>query len=84
MITKVGDSGELGDTPRLFKRRNLLLFSSFSSRLFAMNGSSGWLGGQGCLPAAIMALDDVNNNEDLLPGYYLNLTWSNSQVSVWF
>ena len=50
--------------------------------LFAMNGTtgSGWLGGQGCLPAAMMALEDVNNNEDLLAGYYLNITWNNSQV----
>ena len=48
--------------------------------LFPMNGTTGWIGGQGCLPAAMMALEDVNNNEDLLPGYYLNLTWKNSQV----
>lgn len=44
-----------------------------------MNGTTGWIGGQGCLPAAMMALEDVNNNEDLLKGYYLNLTWNNSQ-----
>lgn len=50
--------------------------------LFPMNGTTGWLGGQGCLPAAMMALEDVNNNEDLLAGYYLNITWNNSQVSL--
>ena len=52
--------------------------------LFPMNGNegnTGWLGGQGCLPAAMMALEDVNNNEELLSGYYLNITWNNSQVS---
>ena len=48
--------------------------------LFPMNGTTGWLGGQGCLPAAMMALEDVNNNENLLSGYYLNITWNNSQV----
>lgn len=48
--------------------------------LFPMNGLTGWLGGQGCLPAAMMALEDVNNNENLLSGYYLNITWNNSQV----
>ncbi|KPM06518.1 gamma-aminobutyric acid type B receptor subunit 1-like protein, partial [Sarcoptes scabiei] len=47
--------------------------------LFPMNGTTGWLGGQGCLPAAMMALEDVNNNENLLAGYYLNITWNNSQ-----
>lgn len=52
--------------------------------LFPMNGTFGWLGGQGCLPAAMMALEDVNNNEELLSGYYLNITWNNSQVSEWF
>lgn len=46
--------------------------------LFPMNGT-GWLGGQGCLPAVMMALNDVNSNEDLLRGYYLNMTWNNSQ-----
>lgn len=48
--------------------------------LFPMNGTSGWIGGQGCLPAAMMALEDVNNYEELLTGYYLNITWKNSQV----
>ena len=47
--------------------------------LFPMNGTTGWIGGQGCLPAAMMALEDVNNNDLLLSGYYLNLTWNNSQ-----
>lgn len=52
--------------------------------LFPMNGTTGWLGGQGCLPAAMMALEDVNNDKELLPGYYLNITWNNSQVGSKF
>lgn len=47
---------------------------------FPMAG--GWAGGLGCLPAALMAFDDVNNRADLLPGYYLNLHWNDSEVGV--
>ena len=43
-------------------------------------GHGGWLGGQGCLPAALMALEDVNNRSDLLSGYKLRLHWRDSQV----
>jgi hypothetical protein len=50
--------------------------------LFPMNGSTGWLGGQGCLPAALMALDDVNRDPNILVGYELDLKWNNSQVCV--
>ncbi|KAI6226477.1 Gamma-aminobutyric acid type B receptor subunit 1 [Aphelenchoides fujianensis] len=35
-------------------------------------GSGGWAGGQACLPAVQMALDDINNNPDVLPGYHLH------------
>lgn len=48
--------------------------------LFPISGSGGWLGGQGCLPAARMALNDVNSKPDLLPGYQLVLHWNDSQV----
>ena len=48
--------------------------------LFPMNGTTGWVGGQGCLPAAMMALQDVNNDRTILDGYYLDLKWNNSQV----
>ncbi|RWS04643.1 gamma-aminobutyric acid type B receptor subunit 1-like protein, partial [Dinothrombium tinctorium] len=44
--------------------------------LFPMAGSgysSGWLGGQGCLPAVKMGLEDVNSFPNLLPGYRLVL-----------
>jgi hypothetical protein len=47
----------------------------------------GWPGGQACLPSAIMALNQVNLNESILPEYRLNLNWFNSEVSIhlfWF
>lgn len=49
--------------------------------LFPVSGTGGWQGGQGCLPAARMALNDVNAKEDLLVGYRLVLHWNDSQVS---
>jgi len=36
---------------------------------------------QACEPAARLALKDVNDKEDLLPGYHLNLHWNDSGVS---
>lgn len=44
-----------------------------------MSGS--WAGGQGCLPAVEMALEDVNMREDILPNYRLNMDYNDSQVS---
>ncbi|CAG2173012.1 unnamed protein product, partial [Oppiella nova] len=44
-----------------------------------MNGTTGWVGGQGCLPAAQMALQDVNRDPNLLIGYELDLKWNNSE-----
>lgn len=49
--------------------------------LFPMTGTGGWIGGSGCLPAALMALDDVNERKDLLPGYKLQLTFKDSQCN---
>lgn len=49
--------------------------------LFPISGTGGWQGGQGCLPAARMALNDVNDEPYLLPGYRLVLHWNDSQVS---
>lgn len=49
--------------------------------LFPMTGTGGWIGGSGCLPAALMALDDVNAREDLLPGYKLEMTYKDSQCN---
>lgn len=49
--------------------------------LFPMSGTGGWIGGSGCLPAALMALDDVNARADLLAGYKLELTYKDSQCN---
>lgn len=49
--------------------------------LFPMTGTGGWIGGSGCLPAALMALDDVNARQDLLPGYKLEMTHKDSQCN---
>ncbi|CAG0886915.1 unnamed protein product [Darwinula stevensoni] len=34
---------------------------------------------QACQPAAMLALEDINKQEDLLPGYEVKLTWNDSQ-----
>ena len=47
--------------------------------IFPMSGS--WAGGQGCLPAVEMALEDVNSREDILPEYRLHMDYNDSQVS---
>ena len=44
------------------------------------NSGGTWDGGKGCLPAAQMALEDVNNRTDILPGYELKMIWNDSQV----
>ncbi|VDO62299.1 unnamed protein product [Heligmosomoides polygyrus] len=45
-------------------------------------GSGGWAGGQACLPAVQMALEDVNNRQDVLPGYVLHMNTSNSKCQA--
>lgn len=45
--------------------------------IFPMSGS--WAGGQGCLPAVEMALEDVNAREDILPEYRLHMDYNDSQ-----
>lgn len=50
--------------------------------IFPMQGSAGWIGGPGCLPAALMALADVNERPDILPGYHLNVNWNDSEVRL--
>src|SRR3569623_595455 len=45
-------------------------------------GAGGWAGGQACLPAVKMALEDINRQQQILPGYVLKLHWYNSKVSV--
>ena len=46
--------------------------------IFPMSGS--WAGGQGCLPAVQMALEDVNSRDDILSEYHLNMDFDDSQV----
>jgi len=48
--------------------------------IFPMTG--GWAGGKGCRPAVDMALEDVNANENILPGYRLEMFANDSMVSV--
>lgn len=49
--------------------------------IFPIAGKGGWQGGQACLPAAELALDDVNSKSDLLPGFKLTLYSNDSEVS---
>ncbi|KAM3726570.1 Gamma-aminobutyric acid type B receptor subunit [Dirofilaria immitis] len=42
-------------------------------------GSGGWAGGEACLPAVQIALQDVNANSNILPGYILRLHYHNSK-----
>jgi hypothetical protein len=48
--------------------------------IFPMIG--GWPGGQSCLPSAIIALNEINLNPTILPGYRLSLNWFNSEVGT--
>lgn len=48
--------------------------------IFPIGGEGGWQGGQACKPAANLALEDVNNRKDLLPGFTLQLHWNDSEV----
>ncbi|XP_055710590.1 gamma-aminobutyric acid type B receptor subunit 1 isoform X4 [Phlebotomus papatasi] len=47
--------------------------------IFPIAGKGGWQGGQACMPAAKLALDDVNNQTDLLPGFKLTLHSNDSE-----
>ncbi|CAF1291203.1 unnamed protein product [Adineta steineri] len=40
-----------------------------------------WAGGEAAFPAAIKALDQINQREDILPGYYLNLSAYDTRCS---
>lgn len=40
-------------------------------------------GGIACMPAAKLALEDVNSNKELLPGFKLNLHSNDSEVRGW-
>ncbi|XP_015522970.1 gamma-aminobutyric acid type B receptor subunit 1 isoform X1 [Neodiprion pinetum] len=47
--------------------------------IFPIAGEGGWQGGQACMPAANLALDDVNSQKDLLPGFTLKLHSNDSE-----
>lgn len=47
--------------------------------IFPIAGKGGWQGGQACEPAANLALEDVNKNNDLLRGFTLKLHWNDSE-----
>nr|XP_050850762.1 gamma-aminobutyric acid type B receptor subunit 1 isoform X2 [Vespula vulgaris] len=47
--------------------------------IFPINGEGGWQGGQACMPAVNLALDDVNREKNLLPGFILKLHSNDSE-----
>ncbi|XP_015186034.1 PREDICTED: gamma-aminobutyric acid type B receptor subunit 1 isoform X2 [Polistes dominula] len=47
--------------------------------IFPINGKGGWQGGQACKPAVDLALDDVNREKNLLPGFILKLHSNDSE-----
>ncbi|XP_044727879.1 gamma-aminobutyric acid type B receptor subunit 1 isoform X1 [Chrysoperla carnea] len=47
--------------------------------IFPIAGEGGWQGGQACMPAANLALIDVNKRPDLLPGFTLKLHSNDSE-----
>ncbi|XP_042907012.1 gamma-aminobutyric acid type B receptor subunit 1 isoform X3 [Parasteatoda tepidariorum] len=49
--------------------------------IFPINGTGGWQGGRGCMPAALMALEDVNADPNLLIGYRMKMPFNDSQCN---
>lgn len=51
---------------------------------FPFSFQSQWtrIGGQACEPASYLALEDVNSNSDLLPGFRLTLHSNDSEVCI--
>ncbi|KAG8035862.1 hypothetical protein G9C98_002988 [Cotesia typhae] len=47
--------------------------------IFPIGGEGGWQGGQACMPAANLALTDVNREKNLLPGFELKLHSNDSE-----
>ncbi|KYM82550.1 Gamma-aminobutyric acid type B receptor subunit 1 [Atta colombica] len=47
--------------------------------IFPVAGEGGWQGGQACMPAARLALEDVNREKNLLRGYRLHLHSNDSE-----
>ncbi|GFY57616.1 gamma-aminobutyric acid type B receptor subunit 1 [Trichonephila inaurata madagascariensis] len=52
-----------------------------SERSFRSTGRGAGRRGQGCLPAALMALEDVNAEPNLLPGYKMKMPYNDSQCN---
>ncbi len=50
----------------------------YLSAYFTLGGA--W-DGSGILPAVEMALDHINENADVLPGYELKMVWNDTRVS---
>ena len=49
--------------------------------LLPMTGDT-WPGGGACLPPMEMAIRQINEREDILPGYRLNLIWKDTAVNI--
>lgn len=47
--------------------------------LFSYDGDTARIG-EGCMAAIDMAMQDIRDRSDLLPGYEFNLTWKDSKV----
>ena len=47
-------------------------------------GPGGGWDGSGCVPAIQMALDDINDREDILPEYELRPIWNDTKVNFIF
>lgn len=56
----------------------------FNVACFPFSFQSQWIriGGQACEPASYLALEDVNSNSDLLPGFRLTLHSNDSEVCI--
>ena len=59
----------------LAEKKQIYLAGTFPS-----GGSEGWQGGQACLPAAKLALEDVNRKDDILKDYHINLADKDDEV----
>ena len=49
--------------------------------ILPMSGS-GWVGGVGCALPSKLAVDDINANPNILPGYNLSYTYIDSKVNM--
>jgi len=63
----------------LIEKEILSLFFFPFQGMFPQTGE--WAGGEAAFPAALKALDQINQREDILPGYYLNLSAYDTRVN---